>query len=157
MSLATYRKKRDFAKTPEPSGDEGPSRPPKGNRRFVVQRHRATRLHYDFRLEIDGVLASWAVPRGPSLNPADKRMAVHVEDHPLSYFDFEGVIPKGEYGGGDVIVWDWGTWEPEETDDPGKAVAKGRAQVPAQRREAHAAGSRSSRRAATSPARTTGC
>src|SRR5919106_325897 len=125
MSLATYRKKRDFAKTPEPSGAEEPSRPPKGNRRFVVQRHRATRLHYAFRLEIDGVLMSWAVPRGPSLNPADRRMAVHVEDHPLSYFDFEGVIPKGQYGGGDVIVWDWGTFEPEETDDPAAAIAAG--------------------------------
>ena len=125
MSLDTYRRKRDFAKTPEPSGSERAGKPPKAGRRFVVQRHRATRLHYDFRLEIDGVLMSWAVPRGPSLNPADRRMAVHVEDHPISYFDFEGVIPKGEYGGGDVIVWDWGTFEPEETDDPGKAVRSG--------------------------------
>ena len=125
MSLETYNRKRDFGKTPEPSGEMGPTRPPRGNRRFVVQRHRATRLHYDFRLEIDGVLMSWAVPKGPSLNPADKRMAVHVEDHPLDYFDFEGVIPKGEYGGGDVIVWDWGTFEPEETDDPGKSVKSG--------------------------------
>jgi bifunctional non-homologous end joining protein LigD len=125
MSLAEYNKKRDFARTPEPSGDGGPIAPPSGNRRYVVQRHRATRLHYDFRLEIDGVLMSWAVPKGPSLNPRDRRMAVHVEDHPLSYFDFEGVIPKGQYGGGDVIVWDWGTFEPEETDDPGRAVARG--------------------------------
>jgi bifunctional non-homologous end joining protein LigD len=125
VSLAAYKRKRDFARTPEPSGDEATSRPPEPGRRFVVQRHRATRLHYDFRLEIDGVLMSWAVPRGPSLNPADRRMAVHVEDHPLSYFDFEGVIPKGEYGGGDVIVWDWGTFEPEETDDPGRAVRSG--------------------------------
>jgi bifunctional non-homologous end joining protein LigD len=125
MSLETYNRKRDFRKTPEPAGKVGPSKPPAEGRRFVVQRHRATRLHYDFRLEIDGVLASWAVPKGPSLNPNDRRMAVHVEDHPLSYFDFEGVIPKGEYGGGDVIVWDWGTFEPEETDDPGKAVRKG--------------------------------
>jgi bifunctional non-homologous end joining protein LigD len=125
MSLETYRRKRDFKKTPEPSGGERSSKPPKKGRRFVVQRHRASRLHYDFRLEIDGVLMSWAVPRGPSLNPADRRMAVHVEDHPLSYFDFEGIIPKGQYGGGDVIVWDWGTFEPEETDDPGKAVGKG--------------------------------
>ena len=123
MSLETYRRKRDFAKTPEPAGEVGS--PPVGDRRFVVQRHRATRLHYDFRLEIDGVLASWAVPKGPSLNPAERRMAVHVEDHPLSYFDFEGVIPRGEYGGGDVIVWDWGTWEPEETSDPGAAVRNG--------------------------------
>jgi bifunctional non-homologous end joining protein LigD len=125
MSLDTYRRKRDFARTPEPSDESRSLPPPSARRRFVVQRHRARRLHYDFRLEMDGVLASWAVPKGPSLNPADRRMAVHVEDHPLSYFDFEGVIPKGEYGGGDVIVWDWGTYEPEETDDPGRAVKQG--------------------------------
>lgn len=127
MSLDTYRRKRDFAKTPEPSGGDGPERgrAPRGDRRYVVQRHRATRLHYDFRLEIDGVLMSWAVPKGPTLDPGEKRMAVHVEDHPLDYFDFEGVIPRGQYGGGDVIVWDWGHFEPEETKDPGAAVRRG--------------------------------
>lgn len=131
--LATYQAKRDFTRTPEPAGE--PVRDPAGEeatsgyaRRFVVQRHRARRLHYDLRLEIDGVLASWAVPKGPTLDPGVRRAAFHVEDHPLEYFDFEGVIPKGEYGGGDVIVWDEGTWEPDEAGDPpdpGRAVREG--------------------------------
>lgn len=132
MPLDAYHRKRDFTKTPEPVGTAEP-RPvlvPGPNAtagaRFVVQRHRATRLHYDFRLEIGGVLVSWAVPKGPTLDPAARRMAVRVEDHPIAYLDFEGVIPKGEYGGGDVIVWDWGTWEPEsETPDPERALAAG--------------------------------
>jgi bifunctional non-homologous end joining protein LigD len=94
-------------------------------RRFVVQRHRARRLHYDLRFEVDGVLVSWAVPKGPTLDPAARRSAVHVEDHPIEYADFEGVIPAGQYGGGDVIVWDRGTWEPHGTDDPAAAVAAG--------------------------------
>ncbi|MFC5759745.1 DNA ligase D [Rhizobium sp. GCM10022189] len=119
MALETYQAKRDFKVTPEPRGRRGRT---KGNS-FVIQKHDATRLHYDFRLEMDGVLKSWAVTRGPSLNPEDKRLAVHVEDHPLSYGDFEGVIPKGQYGGGTVIVWDRGTWTP--LGDAHKAYRKG--------------------------------
>ncbi len=129
MPLEDYQRKRDFKKTPEPSGSRdarGTARILPAGGRFVVQRHRATRLHYDFRLEIDGVLVSWAVPKGPTLDAGQRRMAVHVEDHPIEYLDFEGVIPKGEYGGGDVIVWDWGTWHPEpETPDGRRAVEDG--------------------------------
>jgi bifunctional non-homologous end joining protein LigD len=107
--LRRYRDKRDFTRTPEPAGaDRGGT----AARHFVVQRHRARRLHYDFRLEVDGVLASWAVPKGPTLDPKIRRAAFHVEDHPLDYAGFEVVIPGGPYGSGDVIVWDNGTWEP---------------------------------------------
>jgi len=134
--LAPYRRKRDFTRTPEPAGTpaaaaeaaETPQQAPAaadGARRFVVQRHRARRLHYDFRLEIDGVLVSWAVPKGPTLDPKVRRAAFHVEDHPLEYFDFEGVIPAGEYGGGDVIVWDAGTWTPYKSGDPARELEKG--------------------------------
>lgn len=119
--LRAYRAKRDFSVTAEPSGADVPD----GAGRFVVQRHRARRLHYDLRLEMDGVLVSWAVPKGPTLDPKARQLAVHVEDHPLDYADFEGVIPGGEYGGGDVIVWDRGTWQPAGTDDPARAVGHG--------------------------------
>jgi bifunctional non-homologous end joining protein LigD len=119
-SLSTYRQKRDFEKTAEPSGD-APVKP-STHRRFVIQKHAATHLHYDLRLEFDGVFKSWAVAKGPSLDPHDKRLAVEVEDHPLDYGDFEGTIPKGQYGGGTVLLWDRGYWE---SDDPKKGFAKG--------------------------------
>ena len=120
MALETYRRKRDFKTTAEPRGKKVAAR--KGDS-YVIQKHAARRLHYDLRLELDGVLKSWAVTRGPSLVPGEKRLAVHVEDHPLEYGEFEGTIPKGEYGGGTVIVWDRGRWKP--IGDPHKGYAKG--------------------------------
>ena len=119
--LSRYRDMRDFSKTPEPSG--AGMLAPSPALRFVIQKHAARRLHYDLRLELDGVYKSWAVAKGPSLDPQVKRLAVHVEDHPIDYGDFEGVIPQGEYGGGTVMIWDRGFWRPEG--DPAKAYAKG--------------------------------
>ncbi|HEY7512669.1 MAG TPA: DNA polymerase ligase N-terminal domain-containing protein, partial [Vicinamibacteria bacterium] len=120
MGLREYYAKRDFGKTPEPRGKEHKRQ----GFSFCVQKHAATRLHYDFRLELDGVLLSWAVPKGPSYDPADKRLAMQTEDHPLEYGGFEGIIPKGEYGGGTVVLWDRGRWEPLE--EPHKAYHSGR-------------------------------
>src|ERR1041384_7967514 len=119
--LKTYNAKRDFAKTAEPAGKVGRA---SGNS-FMVQKHAATRLHWDFRLELDGVLKSWAVTRGPSLNPDDKRLAGGTEGHPLSYATVEGTVPKGEYGGGTVMLWDRGTWTPTPGKDPRKTLKQG--------------------------------
>jgi bifunctional non-homologous end joining protein LigD len=121
MPLEEYKRKRDFKKTPEPA--PGPVKTRKKALSYLIQKHDATRLHYDFRLELDGVLLSWAVTKGPSVNPADKRLAVRTEDHPISYGTFEGTIPKGQYGGGTVMLWDQGTWEPQ--DDPRAGLKKG--------------------------------
>src|SRR5439155_26216764 len=123
VGMTEYRRKRRFGVTPEPAGGKRPGRRAKALA-FVVQKHRATRLHYDFRLEWKGVLLSWAVPKGPSPDPSVKRLAVQVEDHTLEYVAFEGIIPRGEYGGGTVMVWDRGTWTPEVA-DVDAALARG--------------------------------
>jgi bifunctional non-homologous end joining protein LigD len=120
--LAEYNRRRRFGVTPEPAGKMAHVK--KAAREFVVQKHRASRLHYDFRLEHDGVMLSWAIPKGPSLDPSNKRFAMQTEDHPIEYNQFEGVIPEGEYGGGTVMIWDRGTWEPE-VEDVDRALAKG--------------------------------
>ncbi|NYH77851.1 DNA ligase D-like protein (predicted 3'-phosphoesterase) [Actinopolyspora biskrensis] len=125
--LGTYRRKRDFGTTTEPRGNQRDPRNGRG-RRFVVQKHDASTLHYDLRLEVEGTLKSWALPKGPSVNPADKRMAVPTEDHPLDYAEFEGVIPEGEYGAGTVLVWDHGSYElnTERETDAARQLREGR-------------------------------
>jgi bifunctional non-homologous end joining protein LigD len=124
MALHEYRKKRDFRLTPEPAGGASTRELKTKRLRYVIQKHRASHLHYDFRLEWNGVMLSWAVPKGPSLDPSVKRLAMQVEDHPIEYSDFESVIPPGEYGGGTVMIWDTGSWVPEVT-DPDAALKKG--------------------------------
>lgn len=121
--LQEYQRKRDFNATPEPAGKRAHPRSAHALQ-YCIQKHDASHLHYDFRLELDGTLKSWAIPKGPSLDPKVRRLAVHVEDHPLDYANFEGSIPEGHYGAGDVIVWDRGVWEPEG--DPREAYAKGK-------------------------------
>ena len=121
LDIETYNRKRDFAKTKEPRGRKLKG---KGDS-FVVQKHDASRLHWDFRLELDGVLKSWAVPKGPSLDPGENRLAMRTEDHPLDYGGFEGTIPKGEYGGGTVMLWDQGRWIPDPRKDPSKTIEEG--------------------------------
>src|SRR3981189_741277 len=136
MPLEAYRKKRDFTETPEPPGRGHPG----GRRRrpiFVVQKHDASRLHYDFRLEINGVLASWAVPKGPSLDPAVKRLAIRTQDHPIEYQAFEGLIPKGQYGAGSVMLWDKGTYSPDGDLSPEQQLAKGEIKVVLQGKKLH--------------------
>jgi len=122
MTLDLYRKKRSFKTTPEPKGRVIKRK--HGDLTYVIQKHAASRLHYDFRLELNGVLLSWAVPKGPSLDPNDKRLAMHVEDHPIEYGEFEGVIPPKQYGSGTVLLWDRGIWKPKE--DPQTGYQKGK-------------------------------
>src|SRR4029079_3831159 len=123
MGLAEYNRKRDFRITREPPGSAAAKPRADAAGAYLIQKHAARRMHYDFRLELDGVLLSWSIPKGPSLDPREKRLAVHVEDHPLAYGDFEGIIPQGQYGGGTVLLWDRGIWEPQE--DPRAGYDKG--------------------------------